>query len=58
MVPLREAAMNLKEHLQFLAMMIPTFVLLVAFTISLAFPREVRLQTAAAPLQESVEEVH
>lgn len=50
--------MNLKEHLQFLAMMIPTFVLLVALSISLAFPREVRIQTAAAPLQDLVAEVH
>ena len=30
--------MNLKEHLQFLAMMIPTFVLLGAAAVSLAFP--------------------
>ena len=30
--------MNLKEHLQFLAMMIPTFLLLCAAAVSLAFP--------------------
>jgi hypothetical protein len=30
--------MNLKEHLQFLMMMIPTFVLLVAAAVTLAFP--------------------
>jgi hypothetical protein len=29
--------MNLKEHLQFLAMMIPTFLILVALVASLAF---------------------
>ncbi len=30
--------MSLKEHLQFLAMLIPTMLLLVAATVSLAFP--------------------
>jgi hypothetical protein len=30
--------MNLKEHLQFLAMMIPTLLLLAALAVSLAFP--------------------
>jgi hypothetical protein len=53
--------MNLKEHVQFLAMMSPTFLLLVALTVSLAFPRESRAQTAVAavaPLQELVAEIH
>jgi hypothetical protein len=30
--------MSLKEHLQFLAMMVPTFLLLCAFAVTLAFP--------------------
>jgi hypothetical protein len=30
--------MSLKEHLQFLSMMIPTLLLLVAIAVSLAFP--------------------
>jgi hypothetical protein len=30
--------MSLKEHLQFLGMMIPTFLLLVAIAVSLGFP--------------------
>ncbi len=30
--------MTLKEHLQFLAMLIPTLLLIVAATVSLAFP--------------------
>jgi len=32
--------MNLKEHLQFLAMMIPTMLLLAAAAASLAFPAQ------------------
>ena len=32
--------MNLKEHLQFLAMMIPTLLLLAALVMSLAFPAQ------------------
>jgi len=37
--------MNLKEHLQFLAMMIPSLLLLAAAVVSLAFPA----QGAGAP---------
>ncbi|MGH8700019.1 MAG: hypothetical protein ACREVR_02430 [Burkholderiales bacterium] len=37
--------MNLKEHLQFLAMMVPTLLLLAAAVVSLAFPA----QGAGAP---------
>lgn len=37
--------MKLKEHLQFLAMMIPTLLLLAAVAVSLAFPS----QSAGAP---------
>ena len=32
--------MNLKEHLQFLAMMVPTLLLLAALLISLAYPAQ------------------
>ena len=32
--------MNLKEHLQFLAMMVPTLLLLAALLMSLAFPAQ------------------
>ena len=36
----REAAVNLKEHLQFIAMMIPTLLLIAALVASLAFPAQ------------------
>jgi len=39
--------MSLKEHLQFLAMMIPTFLLLSAVAITLAFPANGLGQPAA-----------
>jgi hypothetical protein len=34
----REGSVKLKEHLQFMAMMIPTLLLLAAVAVSLAFP--------------------
>jgi hypothetical protein len=43
--------MSVKEHLQFLAMMIPTFLLLCAVTASLAFPAP---GTAMAPPAEQL----
>jgi hypothetical protein len=36
----REAAVNLKEHLQFVAMMIPTLLLIAALVASVAFPAQ------------------
>ena len=45
--------MNLKEHLQFLIMMIPTVLLLVAVVISLAWPAAREPQNA----QQATEEV-
>lgn len=57
MVLTKEATMNFKEHLQFLAMMIPTFVLLVAFAATLAFPGSGRPYTAALTHMETTADV-
>ena len=48
--------MSLKEHLQFLAMLIPTFLLLSAAALSLAFPsRTMGEPTAAVALVQDTE---
>ena len=48
--------MSLKEHLQFLAMMIPTFLLLSAAALTLAFPtRTLGEPTAPATLVQDTE---
>lgn len=41
--------MNLKEHLQFLAMMVPTLLLLAALVMSLAFPAQSTEADSARP---------
>ena len=45
--------MNLKEHLQFLIMMIPTLLLLIAVVVTLAWPGTTEPQDA----QQATEEV-
>jgi len=48
----REASMNPKEHLQFLIMMAPTLLLLVAVLVSLAWPSRAESQQAQIVLEE------
>ncbi len=44
--------MNLKEHLQFLTMMIPSLLLLVAVVVTLAWPAKAATQHAQLVLEE------
>lgn len=44
--------MNPKEHLQFLVMMIPTLLLLVAVVVTLAWPAKAKQQNALLVLEE------
>jgi hypothetical protein len=47
--------MNLKEHLQFLAMMIPTLLLLAALFVSIAFPAQgVEADSVRPALSETI----
>lgn len=46
--------MNLKEHLQFLVMMIPTLLLLVAAVVTLAAPAKAAQEPSSLSLEEFV----
>jgi hypothetical protein len=48
--------MSIKEHLQFLAMMVPTFLVLVALALSLAFPRSLGQASQNAAPQALIEQ--